>query len=222
MKDSKFIELLNLYVDHQISASDAALLESEIQKNPERRRVYRQYCQMQKACSVLAENFRTEAPVNTNVVAMETPRRRFVSFGYAIGALAAAACIAFVAVQRVGFNKSEGQIAQTPSTESIPVAVAQVTPTTTSAVTTPAPQTRVPLQPAFGGLVRGETPVRFATNDTSSRAQFEWMNAVKLSRVPLEELRFDRTNTFQPQDLTFRGRSAAEAQTETLAFRFQK
>jgi anti-sigma factor RsiW len=222
MKDSKFIELLNLYVDHQISASDAALLESEIQKNPERRRVYRQYCQMQKACSVLAENFRTEAPVGNNVVAIETPRPRFAPFGYAIGALAAAACVAFVAVQRVGFNKSEGQIAQTPPAESIPVAVAQVTPATTPAVTTPAAQTRVPLQPAFGGLVRGTTPVRYATNDESSRPQFEWMNAVKLSRVPIEELRFDRTNTFQPQDLTFRGRSAAEAQTETLAFRFQK
>jgi len=222
MKDSKFIELLNLYVDHQISASDAALLESEIQKNPERRRVYRQYCQMQKACSLLADNFRTEVPATTKVVAVETPRRRFAPFGYAIGALAAAACVAFVAVQRVSVNKPTEQIAQATVPDSIPVAIAQVTPVSAPTTTAPAAQTRVPLQPAFGGLVHGASPVRFATNDASSRAQFEWMNAVKLSRVPLEELRFDRTNAFQPQDLTFRARSGIEAQAEPVAFRFQR
>ena len=53
MKESKFIELLNLYVDHQISPDDAKLLESEVESNPTRRRIYRQYCQMQKACALM-------------------------------------------------------------------------------------------------------------------------------------------------------------------------
>lgn len=220
MKDSKFIELLNLYVDHQISASDAAVLEAEIQKNPERRRVYRQYCQMQKACSLLAENFLTEAPVGNKVIAAEAPRRRFVPFGYAIGALAAAACVAFVAVQRIGVNQPAEQVTQVAAADSIPVAIAQVTPAATPVATPATSPTRVPLQPAFGGLVRGVTPASFASND-AVRAQFEWMNAVKLSRVPLEELRFDRTNTFQPQDLTFRGRSGQD-QALPVAFRFQR
>jgi hypothetical protein len=57
MKDSEFIELLNLYLDHEISADNAARLEAEVQGNPERRRVYRQYCRMQKACTLLANDF---------------------------------------------------------------------------------------------------------------------------------------------------------------------
>ena len=47
MKDSEFIELLNLYLDHEISVADAARLEAEVQGSPARRRVYREYCQMQ-------------------------------------------------------------------------------------------------------------------------------------------------------------------------------
>ena len=34
MKDSEFIELLNLYLDHEISTADAARLEAEVQANP--------------------------------------------------------------------------------------------------------------------------------------------------------------------------------------------
>ena len=105
MKESKFIELLNLYVDHQITAADAALLETEIQRSPERRRIYRQYCQMQKACVVLAENFRTEAPdaavsAEGNVGAFAPVRRSFARGAWAAGALAAAACVALVMVNR--------------------------------------------------------------------------------------------------------------------------
>ena len=50
MKESKFIELLNLYIDQQISPEDAALLEEAILQNPRRRQIYRQYCRMHKDC----------------------------------------------------------------------------------------------------------------------------------------------------------------------------
>ena len=90
MKDSKFIELLNLYVDHQISAEDAARLEAEIQRTPERRRVYRQYCQMQKACTVLADNFRTQIPPAGKVVEFPRPARSPLRAAtYGMGVLAA-------------------------------------------------------------------------------------------------------------------------------------
>ena len=36
MKDNEFIELLNLYLDHEISQEDAARLEAEVQRNPAR------------------------------------------------------------------------------------------------------------------------------------------------------------------------------------------
>src|SRR5690606_26074347 len=101
MKDSKFIELLNLYVDQQISAEDAAQLEAEIQRSPERRRIYREYCQMQKACVILAETFQTEAPAGGKIVeAGRVQRSRLTVATYAMGALAAAACVALVLVER--------------------------------------------------------------------------------------------------------------------------
>ena len=54
MNDTQFIELLNLYLDHEISPSDAARLEAEVQRNAKRYRVYREYCQMHKACALLS------------------------------------------------------------------------------------------------------------------------------------------------------------------------
>ena len=42
MKDTRFIELVNLYVDRQISAEETAELETEIQANPRRRQVYQE------------------------------------------------------------------------------------------------------------------------------------------------------------------------------------
>ena len=60
MKDSEFIQLLNLYLDHEISGADAARLESEVQTNAARRQIYQQYCRMQKACRMIAADFETE------------------------------------------------------------------------------------------------------------------------------------------------------------------
>ncbi len=110
MKDAKFIELLNLYVDQQIDATDAALLESEILHNPARRRTYQQYCRMHRACAVLFEQSLPQGGVSDKlaaaaqaaeekVVAFPAPRRRLSHLFYA-GGLAAAACVAVLFVNR--------------------------------------------------------------------------------------------------------------------------
>lgn len=207
MKDSKFIELLNLYVDHQISAGDAALLEAEIQKQPERRRIYRQYCQMQKACAVLAENFRTQAPATTKVVEFPRPRRRLIAATYAMGLAAAAACVALVMVNRQPADLRDAAPASTPQIAAVPAAKPAMA--------------RVALQPAFAGLVRDEatTSASLASADGTS---FDWMTRVQLQRVPLDQLRFETHPTLQPEDLLLRSRPSLRAQTEMTAFRFQK
>ncbi len=216
MKDSKFIELLNLYVDHQISSSDAALLEAEIQRDPERRRIYRQYCQMQKACVVLADNFRSEAPVGGRIVDFPTTRRSLASVTYAVGALAAAACVALVMVQRRPVAPPAPiEIAATPA----PVAVQ---PNTTDPRNAPMPlPARVALQPAFAGLVHDDSAAGLALTN-SERVPLEWMTRVQLQRVPTEELWFETRPTFQPQDLSFPSRRTFQGQTEMTAFRFQR
>jgi hypothetical protein len=102
MKESKFIELLNLFIDQQISKEDAAALEEEIMQNPRRRQIYSQYCRMHRACTMVLDRYNaqdeTENPLE-KIVAFEKPRSAKWKY-YATG-LAAAACVAFVAVQTV-------------------------------------------------------------------------------------------------------------------------
>ena len=67
MKESKFIELLNLYIDRQISPEEAARLEEEILHNPRHRRIYQQYCRMHRACTLVLENIRAQADQGAGV-----------------------------------------------------------------------------------------------------------------------------------------------------------
>ena len=104
MKDNRFIELLNLYIDRQISVEETAELEAEIQQSPARQAVYRQYCQIHSATKLVYDSFRvnaTEQPVlpadSAGVVELfETKRRRSHFAYYAVGGLAVAACLALV------------------------------------------------------------------------------------------------------------------------------
>lgn len=208
MKDSKFIELLNLYVDHQISASDAALLETEIQQNPQRRQIYRQYCQMQKACVVLADQFRSEAPASAaKVIPFETPRRTVRPYLFATGLVASAACIALVLAGRSGSSMGN------QPTPSIAVAPA-VAPVAPAKAALPA------LQPVFKGIVRDDSAA--AAVAVADRPSLDWMTRVQFERVPAETLRFDLPQTSQVDDLTFRPQRLFDVKTEGAAFRFQK
>jgi hypothetical protein len=101
MKDSEFIELLNLYLDHEISPDKAAQLEAEVTRDPARRQLYRQYCQMQKACVVLAGQFDAgETGPKANVFTAR-PARRSQGGLWATGLVAAAACAAVVLFPRL-------------------------------------------------------------------------------------------------------------------------
>jgi len=123
MKDSEFIALLNLYLDHEISAADAARLEAEVQNNPARRKIYRQYCQMQKGCKVLASDFISPAeaaatPAERKVIAFNvaaaevaaTRRKRAGNFYMAGTFAAAAACVAIIFVGRSRQDEAESAL----------------------------------------------------------------------------------------------------------------
>jgi hypothetical protein len=103
MKDNRFIELLNLYIDRQITAEETAELESEIQSSPKRQAVYRQYCQIHTATKQVYASFRassTEQPSvesgRSGVIELFESRRRRANSSYYAAGLAAAACLALV------------------------------------------------------------------------------------------------------------------------------
>ena len=108
MKDQRFIELVNLYIDRQITAAETAELEAEMQGDPRRRAIYRQYCQLHSATKRVYESFRAngtavaQAPVTTvrGITRLEIPQRRSgFRWSYLAGGVAAAACLSLVLVR---------------------------------------------------------------------------------------------------------------------------
>jgi hypothetical protein len=218
MKDSKFIELVNLYIDHQITPADAALLEAEIQQKPERRRIYRQYCQMQKACVTLAENFRSDAPTGDKVIEMASAPRRMAAITYAMGVAAAAACVALVLVNR-----------PVPGNRGTPSAIAAVTealaPTTQTVAALDAAtehvSERAVLHSAFPGVGKDDATASDAVAVTN-HVPLDWMQQVHFERVSADNLRFESSPALQTYDLTLRSARPYDGQVETTAFIFAK
>lgn len=98
MNEREFLELLNLYVDREISAEDALRLEAEVYANPRRRNIYNQYCKMHKACSMLSEERLASVLGETDPSVVSFPYPRRWGFGQVFGGMAAAAAFAVVVV----------------------------------------------------------------------------------------------------------------------------
>ena len=250
MKDSEFIALLNLYLDHEISAADAARLEAEVQVNPARRKVYQQYCRMQKACRVLAADFTTAdsspaTEAEKKVVAFDAAvataaaeKRQRVRGLYSLGGLAAvAACIAFVLVNRGTPNApaaQEGVAASAvgPAMAAAPSAVAAPSSATRGGIVsvagTRASSPRV--QPSLVSeqlfLSNTSTHALLTASVQDSAKQLDWITNLQFvplaQRTSAEELRFDaRPATLRPEVPTLGGPPAQPgAEIEMAAFRF--
>ncbi len=140
MKDHRFTELVNLYIDRQISPEEAAELEGELQSDPRRRQIYGQYCRMHKATKLVYESFRQDAereapaPVGRGgvLVRLESARRRRHRWAYAAAGMAAAACFALIVVRMDTTDETQPpqtRIADTtPSVEAARVAATPVIP----------------------------------------------------------------------------------------------
>ncbi len=180
MKDSRFIELLNLYVDREITPAEAAELEAEVHRSAERRGVFTQYGRMDRACTlVLSRN--GAAPAPTLAAALADADRKVVGFPaqadgrfklvFFGGLMAAAAAVAIVFVNR------DAASVRSPS-QSTMQAQPQV-----AVVLQPAP---VPTgREAVVALPFGDRPVPTAA---TVRPAFAWMKGMELSRTtPLSD-----------------------------------
>jgi hypothetical protein len=226
MKESRFIELINLYIDRQIGSEEAAELEAEIARSPAHRRTYLQYCRMHRACTLLFENFHAPAtPLTQALGQAESKVTEFPARGYrlariSLGAgLAAAACVAFMLVNH-------------PASTSAPAAKSSVNEMA---------QVNVPPE-AFhiAGTAIGSRPAEFKTVMTAAkfslannraasdaqRAAFDWMRQIELSPMPAVE---NNENVFGPQteappsDLRFSHPHANDQPVAEMAsFQFQR
>jgi len=240
VKENRFIELLNLYVDHQIAPEEAAELEAEILRSPERRKTYRDYCRMQRACGMLFDRERQDAPASfllekslqeteRKIVAFPD-RRKFGKGTYtaAFGGLAAmAACLAVVLMRPDAPTAPAGaSIASTtvPVNEA-PVVVAQALPTVvpTPSVVVASRSPGVQLV----GLAGQNFPANREEVTLAERpAGTEWMQQVQLppvQRVIVDDLAFEARPTLQQDNnRVFRGSRPIQGNVEFTAFQFQR
>ena len=235
MKDHRFIELLNLYIDQQISPAEAVELETEMQANPSRRQTYRQYCQMHHATKLVYASFRNHAaeqpPADAaaghgTITSIQIEhRQRRVRWSYYAGGLAAAACLTLV-VARFNFSPvADHNLTAGTKPEAQLVAVNSLVPS--AAVTKPiASEARSGLVSLHNGLnVDAEYPVMLAALRQQERS-------LANSQIPTLHLQplfddgvFDNRQLLpQNSQRIFRGRGAANqpATTEFTAFQFQR
>ena len=138
MRDHRFIELVNLYIDRQISAEETAELEAELQANPRRRAIYKQYCQLHTASKQVYAGFRAESPEapaqapGGRVIRADFNRRRRPHWIHYAGGLAAAACLTAAFIR---YNADAPAPEANGPVADAPVQVASTTQTPPPAVT---------------------------------------------------------------------------------------
>ena len=235
MKDNRFIELLNLYIDRQITAEETAELETEIQNSPQRQAVYRQYCQIHTATKQVYASFRassTEQPAAESgpagVIELFESRRRRTNWVHYVGGLTAAACLALVFVK----------ISATAPVESAVVA-AKPQPTIVASTVVPTPAVapvQMAAEPAPGllSLRNATTPAPDYTAMLAALREQDEERAFSNERVYVSatpslfgDEAFDAKRGFGAQEQrVFRSRQAPTvspaAQTEFSAFQFQR
>ena len=226
MKESRFLDLLNLYIDQQIEPKDAALLEEEILRNPGRRRTYVEYCRMHRACAMVFEQSvagegTERADLEEMIERTATRERSWSPFAIAGGFAALAAAIAVMAYVRSGSPEQPDNFASfvPPGVEEV---VEIPTMRVASPVTVPAPE--------MGDLrvffVQGGSDAGAPAGKAPLAPELAWMN-----------FRLSPLVTSNSQPLLFEPASSSagrtnsgvlssaippEVATETVGFQFQK
>jgi anti-sigma factor RsiW len=252
MKEPRFIELLNLYVDQQLTAAEATELEAELQRNPSRRRTYQQYCRMQKACTQLFEQECQAAPstsklsralaqADRKVIAFPRPRNVWLHRGvFASGVAAMAACLALVFVRQATVStRNVAPMAANPTPTITEVAKVEpvapaIQPTVQTVAIPPAdPQTREMRKLYYAVLpvkkfvpVKVVTPNGEAVASTEEKPDFDWMKKLELAPmrpVSAEDLMAETKSQSQEQSNTFMTpRRPSTGMYENAAFQYQK
>lgn len=236
MKDDRFIELLNLYIDRQITAAETDELEAELQAHPARRIVYRQYCQIHRATTLVGESFRLDAPKlpmteRGNYVRFQSQKSQpRAKWAYYAGGLAAA-CLAVFFIQ---YNTAQ-PFAQPPVTElAAQPHVAQPVAATASLQVEARPVTRtVDAPPSFASLrdLQATAPQDYAALLLALRKEEEAAFANGQIQIEKRASLFDdgvfESQRFWPENKSqsreFRSRNSSSGiQAEFTGFQFQR
>ncbi len=231
MKDNRFIELVNLYIDRQITGEEMEMLEAEMQSNLRRRAIYRQYCQMHRATTLVYESFRTEgAEQPADMLRTDAKIARFESTSqrrrkhwtyYATGLAAACVAIAFARVTfvRNSTAASHETVAAAQPVKSSVAVVAQATAPV--AVVEPAKVVPAVMRASTAVAEQDYTAMLAAMRKEDQRAFASGQIQPSRTNSLFEDGVFDSQNTESAR--IFRTKQTKSSQqAEFAAFQFQR
>lgn len=165
MKDARFKELLNLYIDHALSDEEAVEFHAELRADPKRRAMLRQYESMHGACAQVFVRIESRAPSSAALCRalrrveerIENPRAMRDAWGWPTWGITGglAACVALV----VARMSQPVMVASGPGLDSSGETGAARTLATVSAV---ASVTSVPVQATAGRRATMPNQIAFA------------------------------------------------------------
>ena len=238
MNDARFIELLNLYIDQELSSEEVGELEQEIAQNPARRRTYEQYCRMHRGCALLFESSRAQAPhypkldrsardAEKKVLAFPGSEAAPVvrgPWGRVAWAGGLAAALAVAALQGPALITAlRSPDAVNPASTATALVQAQPAAAPASATATTVRQSDYQLVGLFNRPADGSR-LTFQPAVTPESNWFQSLELTPLQRVSVENLRFAAEPTEQ-DERTFAGSqpfNPAQGAIEFSAFQFQK
>lgn len=233
MNDTRFIELLNLFVDHQISPVEAEELERELTRSPVRQRTYRQYCRMQRASQSLFEGIQRQAPAcdtladaleqaDAKVMAFRTSSLRRHSFWPLAGSALGGAAAVFAVVVWM----TTRPVSMAPEARPMPTA-AEAKPLHSSAESSVAtlaphvlPEAEVLALPA--AYVLSPPTSSNMTNEGEAETWLLEVDLPPLRRVGETELALEPRSIEVKDTTLLRSREAAAANAEFIGFQFQR
>ncbi len=117
MSNKEFLELLNLYIDEEISAEERDRLEREIAVNESRRAVFNEYVRLQEATEKLFNHFHSSLTETVDlkkyhILARDSDQRYVMGSLYSAAAVFVA-CLSIFAATRILSDQSGMGVAQT-------------------------------------------------------------------------------------------------------------
>ncbi len=118
MSNKEFLELLNLYIDGEISPEDRERVEREIATNESRRAVYNEYLRLQDATEKLFKHFHSSLTDSVDlkkyyILSRSSDQRYVLGSLYSVAAVFVA-CLSIFAATRIlsdapGMERAEGE-----------------------------------------------------------------------------------------------------------------
>lgn len=215
MNDRRFIELLNLYLDHQIGPAEASELDAAVHSSPERRRTYEEYCQLQRGCCQLGNSARLAAPVaprfsrslrDAERKISAPPRRAFAWYPLQVGAFASVAVVvgfALVVFTSRSQPTANNPIRLTRSFNSAQPTMVTLAPSVTTAPSRLATETPISVHPALAALSLGANlnteEIEAPAPDREAIAWMQRVDQLSLQTLVVDEQAFASRTMVAPE-----------------------